>query len=130
MTGEQQHTSEPPLVYTLHNLLRGDRLMDALGAFYLTAACDCSPHGRGIDGYSIVTPEPGLQLHLCGSCGRPTNKDRLLPEEPYRAGNVAFWCELLWTICHAPGPTGAVVLQPLDSDETVTVHVLQLNREA
>jgi hypothetical protein len=122
--------AEPPLVYTLHNLLAAGRLLDALGAFYLTGPCTCGDYSRGINGYSVVTPEPGLQLDMCGTCGRPTNKDRLLPETPYQAGDVAFWCELLWTIVHAPGPTGAVVLQPLDADETVTVHLLQLNREA
>lgn len=121
--------SEPALVYTLHNLLRADRLQDALGAYYLTAPCECGTHSRGMDGYSIVTPEPGLQLNMCGTCGRPVGKDRLLPEAPYAAGDVVFWCELLWTIVHEPGPTGAVVLRPLDGDDTVTAHVLQLNRE-
>lgn len=121
--------TEPPLVYTLHNLLAAGRVLDALGAYHLTAACSCGTHSRGTDGWTVTTVEPGLQLHMCGDCGRPTNKAELEPPTPYTKGDVAFWCELLWTLVSDPGPTGAVLLQPLDADDTVTVHVLQLNRE-
>lgn len=123
-------TDKPALVYTIHNLLLASRVSDALGAFWLTTPCQCARFSQGIDGWSVVTVEPGLQLHLCGTCGKPTNKAALLPPTPYAKGDVAFWCELLWTIANDPGPTGMVTLRPLDSDDTVQVHMLQLNLEA
>lgn len=122
-------TDEPALVYTLRNLLAADRIMDALGAFYLTTSCDDTAHPREGHGWSIITVDGGPQLHLCGTCGKPTNKTDLLPPAPYVKGDVVFWCELLWEIAGAPGPTGAVTLRPLDSDELVGGHVLQLNQE-
>lgn len=126
-TTRQLRADEPALVVAIQNLLAEGRTTDALGAYYMTAACEHAPVMQ--PGWAIVTVEPGLQLHLCSDCGRPTNRDTLMPERPYEQGDVAYWCSMLWVIQHRPGPTGAVVLRPLDSDDTVTVHVLQLNLE-
>jgi len=122
-------TDEPALVYTIHNLMRAGRVTDALGAFYLTTPCNVGTHPREGDGWSTIPVEPGLQLNLCGTCGKPTNKARLLPETPYAKGDVVFWCQLLWEITGEPGPTGMVTLRPLDADDLVSAHVMQLNLE-
>jgi hypothetical protein len=116
-------------------LLQEGRPLDALGVYWIAGPCTCSDHAAGLEGWSIITVQPGLQLHYCGSCGRGArpNREDVLGAEPWRKGDVALYDGVLVELTGEPGPTGVVRVRLLDAGENVhaelSAHVAQLNLE-
>lgn len=129
-TGELRGNDGPALAVTIRKMAAEGRVLDALGGYYLTAPCACGTYSQGSSGWAILHVD-GVELHLCGDCGRPSNRHRLLPGPPFARGDLVVYLGMLWVLDSGPGPTGAVQAHPLDSSDTdrITLHVLQLNQE-
>lgn len=132
MTGAVEDTS---LAEVTQRLLQEGRPLDALGVYWIAGPCTCGRFGAGVDGWAIITVQPGLQLHYCSTCGRTAvpNREDVLGTEPWTKGDVALYDGELVELVGAPGPTGVARVRLLNAGDNVhaelSAHVAQLNLE-